>query len=104
VLERFSTITYRRADGGSGSAGHLIAFARKVLALGVEVIQRTDDLTWLTPQPRAHLVTCTLVVKSGWPRGDTRVRRNRTATSNDPGGHSLSAQKSPGWRQIAESM
>lgn len=51
MLERFSTITYRWADGGR--ACHLIAFARKVLALGVELVQRTDDLTWLTPQSRS---------------------------------------------------
>jgi transposase len=54
LRERFSTVTHVWADGGY--AGRLIVFARKVLALTVEVVKRTDDLAGFKVLPRRWVV------------------------------------------------
>lgn len=54
LRERFSTVTHVWADGGY--AGRLVTFARKVLALTVEVVKRTDDLAGFKVLPRRWVV------------------------------------------------
>lgn len=54
LRERFSTITHVWADGGY--AGRLVTFAHQVLAFGVEVVKRTDDLAGFQVLPRRWVV------------------------------------------------
>lgn len=54
LREKFSTIAHVWADGGY--AGRLVTFARQVLAFGVEVVKRTDDLTGFQVLPRRWVV------------------------------------------------
>jgi transposase len=51
---RFSTVGLVWADGGY--AGRLVIWARKVLALTVEVVRRTDDVTSFAVLPRRWVV------------------------------------------------
>lgn len=51
---RFSTVSLVWADGGY--AGRLVIWARKVLALTVEVVKRTDDVTGFAVLPRRWVV------------------------------------------------
>jgi transposase len=51
---RFSTVSLGWADGGY--AGRLVIWARKVLALTVEVVKRTDDVTGFAVLPRRWVV------------------------------------------------
>ena len=51
---RFSAISLVWADGGY--AGRLVIWARKVLALTVEVVKRTDDVTGFAVLPRRWVV------------------------------------------------
>jgi transposase len=51
---RFSTISLVWADGGY--AGRLVIWARKVLALTVEVVKRTDDVKGFAVLPRRWVV------------------------------------------------
>jgi transposase len=54
LRERFSTVSVVRADGGY--AGRLVIWARKVLALTVQVVKRTDDLAGFKVLPRRWVV------------------------------------------------
>ena len=51
---RFSTVSLVWADGGY--AGRLVIWARKVLALTVEVVKRTDDVKGFAVLPRRRVV------------------------------------------------
>ena len=51
---RFSTVSLVWADGGY--AGRLVIWARKVLALTVEVVKRTDDVKGFAVLPRRWVV------------------------------------------------
>src|SRR4051794_19602948 len=55
---RFSTVGLVWADGGY--AGRLVIWARKVLALTVEVVKRTDDVKGFAVLPRRWVVERTL--------------------------------------------
>jgi transposase len=55
---RFSTVSLVWADGGY--AGRLVIWARKVLALTVEVVKRTDDVKGFAVLPRRWVVERTL--------------------------------------------
>jgi transposase len=57
---RFTTIRHIWADGGY--AGRLITWAKAVLAFGVEIVKRTDDLTGFQVLPRRWVVERTF----GW--------------------------------------
>ena len=54
LRERFSTITLVWADGGY--AGRLVIWSKKVLALTVQVVKRTDDLAGFKVLPRRWVV------------------------------------------------
>jgi transposase len=54
LRERFSTVVHVWADGGY--AGRLVVFARKALALAVEVVKRTDNLGGFKVLPRRWVV------------------------------------------------
>ena len=60
LRERFSTVTLVWVDGGY--AGRLVIWAKKVLALTVEVVKRTDDLAGFKVLPRRWVVERTF----GW--------------------------------------
>ena len=60
LRERFSTITLTWADGGY--AGRLVTWATAVLALGVTVVKRTDDVAGFVVLPRRWVVERTF----GW--------------------------------------
>ncbi|SDY80895.1 Transposase DDE domain-containing protein, partial [Modestobacter sp. DSM 44400] len=51
---RFHTISLVWADGGS--AGRLVTWAKTVLSMTVQVVQRTDDLTGFHVVPRRWVV------------------------------------------------
>ena len=53
-LRRFSTVRLVWADGGY--AGRLVIWARKVLALTIEVVKRTDDAKGFAVLPRRWVV------------------------------------------------
>jgi transposase len=57
---RFSTIRHVWADGGY--AGRLVTWATRVLAFGVEIVKRTDDLAGFRVLPRRWVVERTF----GW--------------------------------------
>jgi transposase len=73
---RFSTVSLVWADGGY--AGRLVIWARKVLALTVEVVKRTDDVKGFAVLPRRWVVERTLcaarrlVVSPAQPGGTRR--------------------------------
>ena len=54
LRDRFSTVGLVWADGGY--AGRLVIWARKVLALTVEVVKRTDDVKGFAVLPRRWVV------------------------------------------------
>jgi transposase len=51
---RFSTIELVWADGGY--AGRLVTWTKSALALAVEIVKRTDDVTGFTVLPRRWVV------------------------------------------------
>jgi transposase len=63
---RFSTVSLVWADGGY--AGRLIIWARKVLALTVEVVKRTDDVKGFAVLPRRWVVERTFAWISKYRR------------------------------------
>jgi transposase len=54
LRSRFTTVVHVWADGGY--AGRLVVWARAVLALGVEIVKRTDDLAGFHVLPRRWVV------------------------------------------------
>lgn len=58
VREKFSTITHCWADGGY--TGRLVVWTRKVLAITIEVVKRTDDVKGFKVLPRRWAVERTL--------------------------------------------
>jgi transposase len=58
VRKKFSTIAHCWADGGY--AGRLVIWTRKALAMTIEIVKRTDDLTGFKVLPRRWVVERTL--------------------------------------------
>jgi transposase len=98
---RFSTVSLVWADGGY--AGRLVIWARKVLALTVEVVKRTDDVKGFAVLPRRRVVERTF---AGISKYSPCVRDYETlprTTSHGPHLHDHDDVPAPGphWRLVA---